>query len=68
LISDQDLKRPEVMSVWTLRMDRAASSELSWWRGTRSVPKKIFAVMRVVTPLLSLGLAKLARNNLLCFS
>jgi hypothetical protein len=56
------------MSVWTLRMDRAASSELSWWRGTRSVPEKIFAMLRLATPLLSLGLAKLAWNYLLCMS
>jgi hypothetical protein len=65
---DQDLKRPEVMSAWTLRTDRAGSSELSWCLGMRSVPEKIFAMMRVATPLLSLGPAKLARNNLLCIS
>ena len=65
-ISDEDLKRPELMSVWTLRMDRDASSELSWCRGMRSVPEKIFAMIRVATPHLSLGPAKLARNHLLC--
>jgi hypothetical protein len=36
--------------------------------GDESVPEKIFAMMRVATLLLSLGLAKLARNNLLCIS
>src|SRR5271157_5334734 len=36
-------------------MGRAASSELSWCRGMRSVPEKIFAMNRVATPLLSLG-------------
>jgi hypothetical protein len=35
------------------------------WMGIRLVREKIFAVMRVATPLLSLGPAKLARNSLL---
>jgi len=36
--------------------------------GDESVPEKIFALIRVATALLSLGPAKLARNNLLCIS
>ena len=65
-ILDEDLKRPEVMSMWDAAGIRAASSELSSCRGMRSVPEKIFAMIRVPTPLLSLGPAKLARNDLLC--
>jgi len=67
-IWDQDLKRPEVMGTLTLRTNRAACSELSRCLGMRSVPEKIFAMMRVATPLLSLGPAELARNNLPCIS
>jgi hypothetical protein len=43
-----------------LRVCRAASSEQSWCRGMRWVREKIFAMIRVPTPLLSLGPAKLA--------
>jgi hypothetical protein len=34
----------------------------------RSVPEKIFAMIRVATSHLSLGPPKLARNHLLCIS
>ena len=65
-ISDEDLKRWEVMSAWDVWVGRAASRELSRRMEMRSVPGDNFGLSHVATLLLTLGPAKLGRRNLIC--